>query len=81
MVRGGPVELQPIGFAEAGQAVGALLEFVADAKFPVRRVLRRLGESRQVQPPRVVAANDHGKGVLETEGRADGDLVLLLVDA
>jgi hypothetical protein len=71
--RGG--ELEAVGGAEAGQAVGALLEFVADAETPLGRVFCGLAEGGEVQAAGVVAANDHGEGVFKAERRGDDDVV------
>src|ERR1700751_4717497 len=78
---GGSGKLESVRGAEAGKAVGALLEFVADTELPFWRVLCGLAEGSEVQAAGVVSADDHGEGVVEAEGRTDGDMVFRGVEA
>jgi len=68
-------EAEAVGGAEAGKAVGALLEFIADAETPPRGVAGRLGERGELKAAGVVAADDHGEGVFEAEGLGGDDVV------
>ena len=72
--------MEVVGGAEAGETVGALGEFVAYAEAPVGGVGGDVGDGFEVEAAGVVAANDHGEGVLEAEAGEDADVVELVVE-
>src|SRR5260370_33166869 len=56
-----------VAIAPAAEAVGALEEFVADAGAPFGSNGSNVGDFLEMEIFGVVAANDHGEGVSETE--------------
>src|SRR5260370_40446201 len=56
-----------VAIAPAAEAVGALEEFVADAGAPFGSNGGNVGDFLEMEIFGVVAANDHGEGVFETE--------------
>jgi hypothetical protein len=74
-------EVEAVGGAETGEAVGALLEFVTDTETHLPGEFCGLAECGDVKALSVVAADDHGEGIVEAEGRGYGDLEALVVEA
>ena len=64
-------EAKIVTVAPAAEAVGALEKFVADADAPFGRERCDVGDFLEIEFFRVVAANDHGEGVFESEGLGD----------
>jgi hypothetical protein len=64
-------EAKIVAVAPAAEAVGALKKLVADANAPFGRERCDVGDFLEMEFLSVVAANDHGKGVFETEGLGD----------
>ncbi len=67
-------EAEAVTFAEAGEAVGALEEFVADAGAPTGSDGNNFGDFSQMEVLRVIAADDHGEGVFEAERLGDFEM-------
>jgi hypothetical protein len=74
-------EVQVVCGGEAGQAIGARLELVTDAKAELRGDAGGVGDGVEIEATGVVGADDHGKGVLEAERRLDVDFVARFVEA
>src|SRR6266498_1662344 len=72
-------ETQAVGCDQALVAVGALHELVPKAGAPLRSVRGGLRECLQMQATGVLASNFDGEGVVEAEGRAEGQVETLLV--
>lgn len=77
-------EMEGVPLAPAGEAVGALEEFVADADAPFGSYGREIGHGAEMETLGVFAADNHGKGVFETERFSKDEieaLGILLFDA
>lgn len=77
-------EMEMVAGAPAGEAVGALEEFVADANAPSWRDGGDIGGGAELEALGIVAADDHGESVLEAERLGDFEmeaLGVLLLDA
>jgi len=77
-------EAEIVAGAPAGEAVGALEEFVADAGAPLGGDGSEFGHGAEVERLRVALADDHGEGVFETERLGEVEiefLGVLLFDA
>src|SRR5580693_8746434 len=61
-------EAKIVAVAPATEAVGALEKFIADADAPFGRERCDVGNFLEMEFFCVVAANNHGEGVFETEG-------------
>ena len=68
---GGFGKAEMVAGAEAGEAVGALEKFVADAGAPFGGERGDVGERLEVEIFGVVTADDHGEGVFEAEWLGD----------
>jgi hypothetical protein len=64
-------EVEIVAIAEAGKAVGALKEFVADAGAPTGSDGNNVGDFLQMEVLGVVAADDHGESIFEAERLGD----------
>jgi hypothetical protein len=64
-------EAEIVAVAPAAEAVGPLEKFVPDADAPFGRERCDVGDFLEMDFLRVVAANNHGEGVFETEGLGD----------
>jgi hypothetical protein len=75
--RGG--EFQIVGAGEAGVAVGAFIEFVAEAGAPLRSDGGGAGNCGEMVEAGVGSADDDGEGVVEAEGGKDFEMEALRV--
>ena len=73
--------MQTIRRGEAGITVRALVEFVAEARAPLRRIGGRLRKRVNLKAPRVFTSNHNCKGVVEAERRLHFEMKTLRVFA
>src|SRR6266853_5646553 len=73
-------EMEIVAIAPAAEAVGALEEFVADAGAPFGSNGSNVGDFLEMEIFGVVAANDHGEGVFETEWLGDFEMEAIGVE-
>src|ERR1700751_872659 len=67
-------EAQAVAFAPAAKTVRALKKFVAYANAPTRGDRSEIGIVVQTELLGIIAADDHGEGVLEAEGLGDFEI-------
>lgn len=60
-------EMEVVAIAPAAETVGALKEFVADARAPVGSEGGDVGGSAKMQAAGVLAADDHGESIFKAE--------------
>ena len=68
---GGFGKMKAVVFAEAGETIGALEEFIAGTGAPLGGERHDIGNFLEMEIFGVVAANDHGEGVFEAERLGD----------
>src|SRR5215469_2106452 len=66
-------EMESIGCDQAAVSIGPFHEFVSKTGAPLGGKLRGLRQRSDIQPASILAANLHGKGVVEAKCRTEGE--------
>src|SRR5205823_186132 len=66
-------------FDQPLQSIETLRKLVTTAESPLRSVLLRLQQRGEMQPPGLIAAHHHSKGIVEAQGLSDSEMKTLLV--